>query len=82
MFPTEVRQPVPAEHALHTDHDVFQIGKDDVEQDLRAGLQVVVIKDLPFPVNDTDVHGSGMQIDTAVVLVFFLIKTHGVASFG
>jgi len=33
-------------------------------------------------VQDADIHFSGMQIDTAVILMQLIVKFHGMASFG
>ena len=35
-----------------------------------------------WEIDDADVHFSGVQVDTAIVLVLLIVKSHGVASFG
>lgn len=32
-------------------------------------------------VNDTDIHFSGVQVDTAIILVLLVVKSHSLASF-
>jgi hypothetical protein len=35
-----------------------------------------------FLIEDADIHFSGVQIDTAIVLVLLIVKSHSLASFG
>jgi len=39
-------------------------------------MHVAVKDDLALLVQDAEVHGSGMKIDSAVVLVRFSVKSH------
>ena len=66
---TEVGQPVPREHAFDCDDEPFSIGRNDVQKGLRGRLHMTVHENLATLVEDTDIHGTGMQIDTTIKLV-------------
>jgi hypothetical protein len=36
----------------------------------------------PGLVQNTDIHGSGVKIDSAIILVLFGVKSHWASSFG
>jgi hypothetical protein len=46
---------------------------------LGAALDVLVQENLALPVEDAEVHGLGVQIDSAVVMVRFGVKSHRVS---
>ena len=76
----QVGEPVPGEDALDGDDEVLPVGGDRLEEGLRAGLHVAVQEDLTGLVEDAEVHGSGVQIDSAVVAVLLGVKLHGLSS--
>jgi hypothetical protein len=77
-FPAaEVRQPVPREHALDRDHEVVAVRRDGLEERLGTAPHVLVEEDLALPIEDAQVHGLRMQIDPAVVLMAFVVESHG-----
>jgi hypothetical protein len=82
MLGTEIRQPVPAKDAFHADHQVIQVGKDQLKEKLRVGFDILVHFDLPALADDADIHFSGVQIDPAVMFVLLGVESHGLASFG
>jgi hypothetical protein len=73
---TEICEPVPGEHALGTDHDVFSVWVDGMEEGIGVGRHVAVEGDLAMVVEDTDIHGSSMEIDTAVEEVLFGVESY------
>jgi hypothetical protein len=73
---TEVCEPVPTEHTLSTDDDIFSVWLDGIEEGIWLSRQVAVKQDLAMLVKNADVHGSGVEIDTAVEHVFFRIESH------
>ena len=73
---TEVCEPVPTEHTLSTDDDVFSVWLDGFEEGIWLCGQVAVKQDLAMLVKDADVHGPGVEIDTAVELMLFGIESH------
>jgi hypothetical protein len=72
----EVCEPVPTEHTLSTYNDVFSVSLDGREEGIWLCGQVAVEQDLASLVEDTDVHGPGVEIDTAVELMLFGIESH------
>ena len=77
LLGAEVRQPVPGEDALHGDHEVVAVGGDRPQEALRIAGEVAVEEHLALLVEDADVHGSRVQVDSAVVLVCFGVESHG-----
>ena len=73
---TEVGEPVPGEHALHCNRDVFSVRSNRFQEQFRGASHVSVQQDLALRIQDTDVHRSGVQIDSAVVSVLVSVKSH------
>lgn len=73
---TEVGEPVPGEHALGGHGDILAVGSDDPEERLRTGAEVLVDLDVSGLVEDTEVEGAGVEIDTAVVPVLLGVGSH------
>lgn len=82
VFGAKVCYPVPAKDALNTDNDVIDIWGNQFKEHLRIGFDIFVNFGFALFVEDADVHFSGVQIDTTVVLVLLIVKSHGLASFG
>ena len=79
---TQIGQPVPDEQAFDGDDDVLPIRLDGPEKRFRIGFKVFVKHGVAFLIQNADVHGSGVQIDAAIVLVLLGIESHRVSSFG
>jgi hypothetical protein len=79
---TKVCNPVPAKDAFNTDNDVIDIWKNHFKEQLRIGFDVFVNMSFTLFVEDANIHFSGVQIDTAIVFVLFIVKSHNLASFG
>jgi hypothetical protein len=62
----QVGEPVPGEQAFDRDDDIGPLRRDDFETGLRYRLHVAVKERFTGLVEATDVHGTGMQVDTAV----------------
>lgn len=71
LFGTQIGKPVPGEHALAADHQAVAIGLDQSQERFWPGRNVLVNNDLVGGIENADVHGAGMQIDTAVKAVLF-----------
>jgi hypothetical protein len=78
----QIGKPVPAKDAFNPDNDVFEEGKDQFEKEFGIGFDVYMNQNFSLVVQDTNVHFSGMQIDTAIVLVLLIVEFHNLASFG
>jgi len=79
---TEVSNPVPGEHALDSYNDVFPERLYRLEEELGVGLNVSAQSDLPGFIQDTEIHFSGMKIDSAIKFVLFGVESHMASSFG
>jgi hypothetical protein len=73
---TQVGEPVPGEHALGGHSEILAVGSEDLENRPWAGSEVLVDLDVSGLVQDTDVEGSGVEIDAAVVEVLLGIESH------
>lgn len=78
---TEIGQPVPGEHALTADHQAFAVRLDHTEEGFWFGPDVLVKDHLAERIDDAEVHSVGVQIDTAVKLMLFVVESHGAGSF-
>jgi hypothetical protein len=72
----EVGEPVPGEHALDGHHEILAVGRDEAEERLGAGAEILMDLDVSGLVEDTDVEGAGVEIDTAVVPVLLGVESH------
>jgi hypothetical protein len=72
----QVRQPIPGEHALAADHQTVAKGRDGPEKGPRLGPKIDVQQHRARLVEDADVQGSRVQIDTAVESMLLLVKAH------
>jgi hypothetical protein len=76
LLGTQIGEPVPGEDALDADHEVFSERRDGAEERLGRGLHIAVQEDLAVTVQDAQIHGSGVQVDAAVVLVGVCVESH------
>src|SRR5262245_16664502 len=76
----QVGEPVPGEDAFDTDDQVLPIGRNGLEKRFWASRHVPMHQDLALLIQDTEVHGAGMQINAAVKLVLLRIEAHEVSS--
>jgi hypothetical protein len=76
VFRTEVRKPVPGKHAFGRQDDLIMVRSDSFEQRLWGRGHVPVHQCFPGLVEDTHVHGAGMEIDPAVKGVLCGVESH------
>ena len=69
------------EHTLTTDDKTFTVRLDQAQKCFRFGRNVLVNNDLTDCVENADVHGVGMEIDTTIKLMLFRVKSHGALFF-
>jgi hypothetical protein len=77
---TEVGQPIPGEDACDTGDHVGSVRCDSFEKRFWASRHVPVHQNLTILVQDTKVHGAGMQIDAAVKGVLLGVESQEVSS--
>jgi hypothetical protein len=75
---THVGEPVPGEDTFAGDDEILAIGRNGFETRFWAGLHIAVERDLAIPVQDTDIHGTGKQVDTPVKLVLVGVESQQV----
>jgi hypothetical protein len=72
----EVGEPVPGEHALGGDGEILAVRGYDLEERLGAGAEILMDLDVSGLVEDTDVEGAGVEIDSTVVPVLLGVESH------
>jgi hypothetical protein len=77
----QVSDPVPGEDAFDGDGDVVTVGCDSSEEWFRLSGDVSVKYDLPVLVENAEVHGSSVEIDTTIVTVVLGVESHEASSF-
>src|SRR4029450_4094608 len=81
LFSAEIGEPIPGEHAFDRDDEPLTVGSNGLEERFRSGFHITVQQGLTIVAHDADVHGPGMQVDTAVKLVWVGVESHEVSSF-
>src|SRR3990172_1719307 len=76
----QVGEPVPGEHALSGDDEIFAVRSDDLEERRRRGLRVSMHERVSGGIEDADVQGLGVEIDAAVVTMLTVVESHGSSS--
>ena len=75
---TGIGQPIPAEEALATDSQRMTPGSDLLEEEVEVVVANVGMEELfALAVHQTGVHGTGMQIDSAVEFGGGFVVSHG-----
>jgi hypothetical protein len=77
VFGAKIGYPVPGEHALDTDHHIFEKREDDIKQQRGIGIDIFVHFGFTLLVDDAHVHFPCMQIDAAIEFVLLIVKSHG-----
>ena len=79
---TEIGEPVPVEGGFATDDEVAFAERSHREKKLLRHFGVKVFVEMLFAgvINDANVHGVGVEIDSAVVFVLLFVEFHRVLS--
>ena len=77
----QIGEPVPGEDAFDRDDDLFPIRCNRLEKGIGFGLHVAMKYDRASLVEDTEVHGSSVQINSAVMRMLLRIESHRASSF-
>jgi hypothetical protein len=78
----EVGDPVPREHAFEADDQVIPALGDQFQECLWRGFNVFVNELASGIIENTDVEGTGMQVNSAGISVLLGIESHRVFSYG
>jgi hypothetical protein len=81
LFSAEVGEPLPGEPAFDRDDEPLTLGSHRLEERVRSGLHMTVQQGLTIVAHDAGIHGPGMQVDTAVKLVWVGVESHELSSF-
>jgi hypothetical protein len=81
LFGAEVGEPVPGEDTFDGDDEAVTIGSNGLEKGFGSGFHVAVQHDVTIVTQDTNVHRTGMSIDTAIKWVWMGVESHEVSSF-
>jgi hypothetical protein len=80
VLSAKISEPVPGEDALDGDGDVVTVRGDSVEEGFWLSGDVSMENDLSVVVEDAEVHGSGVEIDATVIVMFSCVESHEVSS--
>jgi hypothetical protein len=72
----EISDPVPGEDAFNGNNDIFPVSFDGFKKDLRIRSDISLKYDVSSLVDDAEVHGLCMEIDSTVVLMLFRVEIH------
>ena len=75
-FSAEIGYPIPGEYAFNPDYDVFPEGVRYELKVVRGTLHVFVEYGFTTIIDDADVHGPCMKVDSDVELMLVLIESH------
>jgi len=73
----QIRQPIPGEDALDGDDEIVPVGLNRIQEILWSASHVLVKKCPAFSIENAEVHGLGVQIDPAVVVMCIGVESHG-----
>jgi hypothetical protein len=73
---TQVGKPIPGVHTFHGHHEILAIRSNSLEKALGGRRHLPVEQDLTIPVEDTDVHRSGVQINATVSFMHLGVESH------
>jgi hypothetical protein len=73
---TEICYPVPGEHAFDGDHHILTEWLYDFRKVPGCGVHVLMYDNLAFGINDAQIHGSDMEVDTAIIRMLSCVKFH------
>jgi hypothetical protein len=71
---------VPGEEAFDADHQTRARGRNRLAKRCRRGLHMPVQHALAVLIQDTEIHGSCMQVDATIELVLLGVESHEVSS--
>ena len=80
FFGTEISEPIPGEHTFDGDDDVFAVRFDHREEGIGLSMDVFMEQDVPVLVEDAEIHGPGVEVDTAVEFMLLSVESHEASS--
>jgi hypothetical protein len=80
LLGTQVSKPLPREDAFDADHQPLSIGRNRLEKRFRRCLHIPVQHDLAVLIQEAEIHGSCMQVDATIKLVWRSVESPEVSS--
>jgi hypothetical protein len=77
----EIGEPRPGEETFNGHDKAVAVGSNGLEKRFRSGFHLAGYEPLALLTQDTDVHASGMEIDTPGKLMLVRVEAHEVSSF-
>jgi hypothetical protein len=77
---TQVGEPVPRQETCDGDANMVPIGRKGLEHGIGTGWHIPVHKDFPILVQNTEGHGTSVQVDTTIKWVLLGVEAHEVSS--
>jgi hypothetical protein len=78
FFLAEIGYPVPGEGALDSDDEIIPVLSDCFQEYLPVGFDVPMKENRTLVVEDAEVHGFCVQVDSTIILVLFRVEFHSV----
>ena len=82
LISAQISDPVPGESAFDGDDEIVSVHFYSFQEGLPVCFDVLVEENFPLGVNDTQIHGFCVQVDSAVILVLFRVESHSVPPCG
>jgi hypothetical protein len=78
----QIGNPVPGKSAFDSDNEIIPVLLDRFQECLPVGFDVSVEEHRTRAVDDAQIHGFCVQIDSAIILVLFRVEFHSVPPCG
>jgi len=76
FFLTQVGQPVPGESTFNSDDEIIPVPLDRLQEYLPVSFDVSMEKHRSLTVNNAQIHGFCVQVDSAIILVLLSVEFH------
>jgi hypothetical protein len=80
LLSAEARQPSPGEDTFEADHESLSIGRNCLKERFRRCLHIPVQYDLTGLIQETERHGSCVQVEATIKLVLLGVTSPEVSS--
>jgi hypothetical protein len=78
FFLAQISNPVPGEGTFDSDYEIIPVLFDRFQECFPISLDVSMQEHRPITVNNAEVHGLCMQVDSAIMFVLLSVESHSV----
>ena len=78
FFLAQISNPIPGESTFDGDNKILPVLFDRLQEYLPVSFDVSMQEHLPLLVNNAQIHGFRVQVDSAIVFVLFSVESHSV----